>query len=183
MSKNNSQIEDNERTSFLIRIEDTLPNLDVQIDISLRALAEIKKHASENLEYEVGGFLLGSYDILQEGFAQSIYHILPQTSIRAKHTINARTSLTFTLETSDAMQNDINAMGNQNLKLLGWYHTHLGAGAFLSSLDKDLHKTFFSDPYKIALVIDPVKNEHVFFAWNMKHEIALVENKKIKVAP
>jgi proteasome lid subunit RPN8/RPN11 len=40
-------------------------------------------------------------------------------------------------------------------KIVGWYHTHPKRGVFLSSYDTWLHNNFFSEPWQVALVIEP----------------------------
>ena len=53
---------------------------------------------------------------------------------------------------------------NENLRITGWWHSHPNLGCFLSSTDLLTQKYFFSKPYQVALVIDPVRNEFEFFS-------------------
>ncbi len=43
--------------------------------------------------------------------------------------------------------------------LLGWYHSHLGYSSFMSSIDMETQKTYFTQPYHAALVVDPIMGE------------------------
>ncbi|MFX0021174.1 MAG: Mov34/MPN/PAD-1 family protein [Candidatus Hermodarchaeota archaeon] len=52
---------------------------------------------------------------------------------------------------------------NQNLRIVGWWHSHPNLGCFLSSTDLLTQKYFFPNEYQVALVIDPVRNEFEFF--------------------
>jgi hypothetical protein len=42
------------------------------------------------------------------------------------------------------------------LRILGWYHSHPGMGIFLSGSDLFIHDHFFSAPWQIAVVLDPI---------------------------
>ncbi len=53
---------------------------------------------------------------------------------------------------------------NENLKIIGWWHSHPNLGCFLSSTDLLTQKYFFSKEYQVALVIDPFRNEFEFFS-------------------
>lgn len=43
--------------------------------------------------------------------------------------------------------------------VVGWYHSHPGHTCFMSKIDLNTQRSFFSEPYHSALVIDPVKEE------------------------
>jgi proteasome lid subunit RPN8/RPN11 len=49
--------------------------------------------------------------------------------------------------------------------VVGWHHTHPGFGVFLSGYDLFIHQHFFREPWQIALVIDPQRQELGFFQW------------------
>jgi len=52
---------------------------------------------------------------------------------------------------------------NDNLLRLGWWHSHPDFGCFLSSTDLATQRSIFSEPYHIALVVDPIQNYYSFF--------------------
>jgi len=52
---------------------------------------------------------------------------------------------------------------NPNLLNVGWWHSHPGFGCFLSRIDIATQKGIFYQPYHVALVVDPLKNEMAFF--------------------
>jgi proteasome lid subunit RPN8/RPN11 len=60
---------------------------------------------------------------------------------------------------------------NPNLRIVGWWHSHPGFGCFLSKTDVQTQNYFFPEPFQVALVIDPLKNEFNFFNQddNSKH--------------
>ncbi|MFX1549287.1 MAG: Mov34/MPN/PAD-1 family protein [Promethearchaeota archaeon] len=59
---------------------------------------------------------------------------------------------------------------NENLRIIGWWHSHPNLGCFLSSTDLLTQKYFFPHEYQVALVIDPIRNEFEFFSidYNVK---------------
>ncbi|MFX1340057.1 MAG: Mov34/MPN/PAD-1 family protein [Promethearchaeota archaeon] len=52
---------------------------------------------------------------------------------------------------------------NEELRIVGWWHSHPGFGPFLSSTDIHTQEFFFPESYQVALVVDPIKNELEFF--------------------
>ncbi len=52
---------------------------------------------------------------------------------------------------------------NNNLRIVGWWHSHPGFGCFLSKTDLHTQEFFFPQSYQVALVVDPVKNIFNFF--------------------
>lgn len=50
-----------------------------------------------------------------------------------------------------------------NRRIVGWYHSHLGVGVFLSDVDVKTQLTLQQFSYVIALVADPVKDDYGFF--------------------
>lgn len=55
---------------------------------------------------------------------------------------------------------------NEELRIVGWWHSHPGFGCFLSRTDLHTQEAFFYEPYQVALVVDPIKNELEFFTLN-----------------
>ena len=52
---------------------------------------------------------------------------------------------------------------NENLRIVGWWHSHPNLGCFLSSTDLVTQKYFFPEENQVALVVDPIQNEFEFF--------------------
>ncbi|NVM35311.1 MAG: Mov34/MPN/PAD-1 family protein [Candidatus Lokiarchaeota archaeon] len=52
---------------------------------------------------------------------------------------------------------------NDNLRIVGWWHSHPGFGCFLSTTDLKTQKYFFPESYQVTLVVDPHKDELDFF--------------------
>lgn len=48
--------------------------------------------------------------------------------------------------------------------VVGWYHSHPGIGAFFSETDRRTQAGFFSHPFSVGWVIDPLRGEEAWFA-------------------
>jgi proteasome lid subunit RPN8/RPN11 len=53
---------------------------------------------------------------------------------------------------------------NENLKIVGWWHSHPNLGCFLSPTDLLTQRYFFSKEYQVALVVDSIREEFEFFS-------------------
>ena len=47
--------------------------------------------------------------------------------------------------------------------IVGWYHSHPGLGAFFSATDRRTQAAFFHHPYSVGWVVDPARDEEMFF--------------------
>lgn len=52
---------------------------------------------------------------------------------------------------------------DDDLRILGWWHTHPDFGCFLSTTDIHTQEFFFPEPYQVALIMDPIRREYTFF--------------------
>jgi len=52
---------------------------------------------------------------------------------------------------------------DDDLRILGWWHTHPDFGCFLSTTDIHTQKFFFPETYQVALILDPIRKEYTFF--------------------
>jgi proteasome lid subunit RPN8/RPN11 len=60
--------------------------------------------------------------------------------------------------------------------IVGWYHSHLGIGCFMSGTDASTHTSAFGDT-GFAIVIDPIKEElKVFKGPNEEASMVIVED-------
>ena len=59
---------------------------------------------------------------------------------------------------------------NDNLRIVGWWHSHPGFGCFLSTTDLKTQEFFFPESYQVALVVDPHKDELEFFTLDRNSE-------------
>jgi proteasome lid subunit RPN8/RPN11 len=114
-------------------------------------------HVFGNSDREVGGVLVGWVSPRGE---------LPLVTgaIEAQHAAENRAHLTFTQDTWEHAHRELESRGRSE-RIVGWYHSHPAFGIFLSEQDQFVHRSFFSDPAQVALVVDPLKCAEGLFAW------------------
>jgi proteasome lid subunit RPN8/RPN11 len=50
-------------------------------------------------------------------------------------------------------------------RIVGWYHSHPGAGTGFSDYDRRLHSVLFSEAPSVALVVDPQAHQAAWYGW------------------
>lgn len=126
--------------------------------ISQSVLDEILAYSERDLHRESGGFLIGGGDTTGRRYVE-VRHFLPAVEARSRIA-----SLMFTHDTWAAMTREVEERFPDQA-VLGWHHTHPGFGVFLSAYDQFIHRNFFREPWQIALVVDPRRQEFGFFQW------------------
>jgi proteasome lid subunit RPN8/RPN11 len=112
-----------------------------------------RAHVGEQLENEVGGFLIGFLG--EDGL--TVTHAVP-----AREAVGSAAQLTFPPEAWTAVLSTIEER-DQGERLVGWYHSHPGHGIFLSAYDEFIQSQFFPEEGQIAIVIDPQTGEEGVF--------------------
>ncbi|MFX1325408.1 MAG: Mov34/MPN/PAD-1 family protein [Promethearchaeota archaeon] len=125
-------------------------------------LENIKKLCTKS-KLEIFGYLIGSIFLWNE-----IIYIIIEDFIFLQDAVHSDKYSTAQIEgTAGAYQKEFerikNMKGNENLRIIGWWHSHPNFGCFLSSTDLLTQKSFFHKLYQVALVLDPVRNELEFF--------------------
>lgn len=131
----------------------------VRIFIHEAALDEILNYSEQNSSRELGGFLVGGLHDDTGGTFVEVRHFLPAVDTRSK-----LASLTFTHDTWSQLNRRVASEFPDEI-VIGWHHTHPGFGIFLSSYDLFIHRNFFGEPWQIAMVVDPRRQEFGFFQW------------------
>jgi proteasome lid subunit RPN8/RPN11 len=126
--------------------------------IDSRVIDDILDYSCCDLRCEIGGFLVGGYYQDQQSYIE-IKHFMPALDARSR-----AGSLTFTHETWSQANADIRR-DFPDERIVGWHHTHPGLGLFLSEYDLFIHRNFFSEPWQIAMVVDPREREFVVYQW------------------
>lgn len=121
-------------------------------------LEAVLDYSEQDCSREIGGFLLGGRYVDEREYVE-IRHFLPASEARSR-----AASLTFTHETWSRMTRAVDEQFPGEL-VLGWHHTHPNFGVFLSAYDLFIHRHFFDQPWQIALVVDPQRQEFGFFQW------------------
>ena len=128
--------------------------LPVYIDFDV--LVSVTKHALEGLPNEVIGFLLGNPYTWN---GATFVHIT--ASIRGQ-SVASETSVAFAQDSLADVAESIKRH-HPDKEIVGWYHSHPGYGCFLSPTDITSHRSCFTMPYHVALVVDPVRKEAAFY--------------------
>lgn len=116
-------------------------------------MAKIEDHCFSSTKTEVGGFLVGKI----ENGKSIVTHVL-----KAKHTANTQSQLTFTNKTWEAALAEMSEIGPE-AALIGWFHSHPNFGVFLSDYDKFIQNEFFKVDGMITIVVDPINGKRGWF--------------------
>jgi proteasome lid subunit RPN8/RPN11 len=132
------------------------------IYIRQNIMQNIKELCSKS-ESEIFGYLVGS--ILS--WNGNIYIVIEE-SIFIQGAVHSDKYSTAQIEgTAGEYQNEFQKLKKmkkkENLRIVGWWHSHPNFGCFLSSTDLLTQRSFFHKPYQVALVVDPIRNEFEFF--------------------
>src|SRR5436190_6569674 len=128
-------------------------------------LEAILEFSEQDLTRERGGFLLGQmYGEEPLSVGGTPRYVIVRHFHPALEAQGSMASLTFTHDTWATLTREIEA-NFPSESLLGWQHTHPGLGVFLSGYDLFIQKNFFAQPWQIALVVDPRRQEFGFFHW------------------
>ena len=129
--------------------EEMLPA--VEVFMTQKAYLRCCAHAGSSLDHEVGGWLVGK---LREDYHSRRRYMVVEGVLPAPFTEQGSAFLTFTQDSQVALHEEMEARF-PGAELLGWYHTHPRMGVFFSEYDAWLHRYFFSNPWQVALVIEP----------------------------
>lgn len=132
------------------------------IVVSQTVLDAINVSVSASLDYEIGGFLLGSLYVCPN---EGVQYLMVDQYSPARFTEQTSVSLMFTTESWGQLAEDLEGRF-RGKNLVGWYHSHPRMDVFLSQTDVDLHTLRFPKTWQVALVITPDKNKGGFFAWH-----------------
>lgn len=138
----------------------------VAIRVAEGALSSAEKHAATS-HNEVGGVLVGKIEPKNK---DDTYSVEIWDAIAGKDLISRGASVTFTADTWSTAIREVEAKYDEDLYIVGWYHTHPGFGVFMSGYDRFIHENYFNEPWQIALVIDPHAKKRGFFAWHVNDE-------------
>ena len=133
---------------------------DLRIYVDLDTMVDMETHAQTNTGVELGGVLLGGQYVDGEGRA----FVVVSDCLRADHYEATKGSFKFTHETWGDIQRRLEEYPD-DLRMVGWYHTHPDWGVFLSGMDLFICDNFFNKPLDLALVIDPCRDDRGWFQW------------------
>lgn len=116
---------------------------------------------------EDGGFLAGT--CRRCAHHPEAYILRINQVVKARHVRASATRITFTGDSFSAVHDWI-AKHDEELDLLGWYHTHLcspEAEVGLSTMDVDMHLSTFRRPWQVAgLICHDYSDRSIRFYYN-----------------
>lgn len=139
----------------------------ITVDVLSRVLDEMDAHVAEDTSVEHGGVMVGHHDP-----ATGTTSITG--AIRALGAVSEVASLRFTHETWDHI-GSVMEKRFPNAEMVGWYHSHPHFGIFLSEHDQFIHRNFFSQPWQVAYVRDPLLDQRGFFVWEADQIVQIPE--------
>lgn len=147
-----------EPIGFVDKPQEGHPFEDFVVLLSQRVVQQIKEHTEPHLNHEMGGMLIG--DVWE---SRGIIYVYIKESL-PNQVKGSYARLSFTVDTWIELEQQREALF-PHYKKVGWYHSHLGYGIFLSPLDIFLHECAFALPWHVALVYDPVLSRYGTFRW------------------
>ena len=72
----------------------------------------------------------------------------------------------------NAQMNAAQMNADNPARIIGWYHSHPGLGAFFSATDRNTQAAFFTNAYSIGWVIDPSDDTHACFVGPASRTVA-----------
>ncbi len=125
-------------------------------------LNSIRQYAGSDLDYELGGVLVGRVSKSSRRLFIVIEDFIP-----ASKGISHRASFEFTNEAQEEIH-DVMQSEFKDRKIVGWFHTHPGYGIFLSGADQFIDTNYFKEKYHVAVVLDPTRAdvELGLFVWD-----------------
>jgi proteasome lid subunit RPN8/RPN11 len=109
-------------------------------------VANMRQHAERDICREQAGILCG------QAYISDGQHYVVVESAPAVDTLGDADHFRFHLNSWPGMWNHL----DRGCNIIGWYHTHPAMGIFLSASDLRTQQLYFSSPWQIAVVIDPV---------------------------
>ncbi len=132
--------------------------------ISEKAKSQIFEHidwskSTDSNSVEQGGLLLGCTYFDEN---QKIFFGMVELAIPALTAIGSMAYLKFDHNTWKRMLDQVDEIlderGNENLHVIGWYHTHPNdLGVFMSGTDRNTQKKMFNQEWQYAIVLNPHK--------------------------
>jgi proteasome lid subunit RPN8/RPN11 len=128
--------------------------------VSEAVMAEIFFQLKSRAEVEMGGVLVGS------AFADldsPLHAVVVRRGVLGDNSEGTPVSLKLTSDSWQSINSKLPSLPEEQRNIVGWYHSHPGLGVFLSARDLSTQRSFFANPWQIALVVDPKRDAFGFF--------------------
>ena len=133
------------------------PKSDPRPVMRYACLKQILAHGQRHTDTEIGGVLLGDIWHCARGRVTEMREAVP-----AQHTEASLGHVTFSHESWQDIYEYMEKAAPE-LRLVGWYHTHPGFGAFFSEHDRFIQRNFFAGLGQVGVVVDPGREEVAAF--------------------
>lgn len=135
------------------------PRVLIARDVHARVLAQLRRQPVED-----GGLLLGTpYHLPQRPAQVAVIEVLD--AVPAPSTSGTVVSLRMDGEVWSVANRRLDALHGRLpfVRVVGWYHSHPGFGAFFSDTDRRTQAAFFREPYGVGWCVDPSDDSHACF--------------------
>lgn len=136
----------------------------VRVYLGRDAYSQMMAHARSGVhggqKVEIGGILLGRP---YQDASGEIAHVVIDQALPDEHGISNPATFNFTHESWAALIKEAETQF-PHLRIVGWYHSHPNYGIFYSGTDERSQKIYFATPWRVGIVVDPIRDEGGFFA-------------------
>jgi proteasome lid subunit RPN8/RPN11 len=148
-----------------------------------RSAIEPARHHARGSTREIYGVCFGRvWQTPEDGWLICVDECWP-----APHTQSTRASVAATHQSWAAAGSHLDTLRGQqpdhDWRIVGWYHSHPGFGIFLSGVDQAAHRTYFVQPWHVALVVDPHSGAEGWFGRNAAGEVVRLPAEAIAELP
>ncbi len=135
------------------------PKSEITVQIREKVLKQIRKSCKES-QNEIFGYLVGLFNPNEN-------HISIQSQIFVKNAVMSSETSTYQISGTAGEFNKqfrkIKDEISEDLLVVGWWHSHINLGCFLSATDISTQEAFFPEINHVAMVIDPIQDTFAFF--------------------
>jgi proteasome lid subunit RPN8/RPN11 len=114
---------------------------------------------------ERGGLLVG------EPFVHEAREAVAAVLVRRAVPSDAETGDAISLRMEASVWQQAHATMDAGERVVGWFHSHPGIGAFFSGTDRRTQSAFFAQPFSLGWVIDPVRDDHAWFVGGESEDV------------
>jgi proteasome lid subunit RPN8/RPN11 len=138
-------------------VDSTLRDPGIGIVLGESVTAEAERHVA-GVPYEQGGLLVG------EAFVRSSADpAVRLVFVRAAVPSDSDGASAVSLRMGTSVWSRAQAALRPGERVVGWFHSHPGLGAFFSETDRRTQAGFFHHPFSVGWVIDPLRREQAWF--------------------
>jgi proteasome lid subunit RPN8/RPN11 len=128
--------------------------------VSDAVMAEIFWQLKSKGDVETGGMLVGNAFVDSD---TPLHVVAVRRGLLGDNGEGTPVSFKFTSDSWQSINSKLLGLPAEERNIVGWYHSHPGLGVFLSARDRFTQRSFFANPWQIALVVDPNRNTFGFF--------------------